>query len=246
MREPEAPIQTLSAELAWERELRRFEARLGCSWNDKSLLRLALTHSSWHAGSRNRGADNERLEYLGDAVLELVISHLLFEKMQNVDEGCLTQMRSSLVNKNALARLGKDINIPRYIKMGKGEAAAGGAFKDSINCNAMEAILGAMYLDQPWHKVFRVIERLFTAMIEQGETVSDTKDPKSLLQEISLNRFGALPRYVVIGQRGREHDREFQVKVVLKNRLATIGRGRSKKVAEQDAASLALKRLQVQ
>ena len=247
LRDPDrdhAPPQT--KEEVWERDIRRLEARLGVSWTDKEILKQALTHSSSHNG-RERGTakDNERLEFLGDAVLELVISHVLFIKNSDSHEGQLTQMRSALVNKNALAELAKDLNIPRYVKLGKGEASSGGAYKDSINCDAMEAVLGALYLDQPWDKVFRCIERLFTKMIRAGGTTGETKDPKSLLQEISLQRFGALPRYLVVGQRGREHDKVFQVKVVLKNRVATTGRGRSKKVAEQEAATLALKKLNI-
>ena len=247
MKDPDrdhSPPQT--KEEAWERDIRRLEARLGVSWIDKEILKQALTHSSSHNGRiRGTGKDNERLEFLGDAVLELVISHILFIKMPDCHEGQLTQLRSSMVNKNALAELAKDLNIPRYVKLGKGEASSGGAYKDSINCDAMEAVLGALYLDQPWDKVFRCIERLFTRMMNQGAGVEETKDPKSLLQEISLQRFGALPRYLVVAQKGREHDKIFQVKVVLKNRIATTGRGRSKKVAEQEAASLALKKLNV-
>ena len=236
----------LSREELWEIDLRRLEARLGIKWNNKEILKQALTHSSSHNG-RTRGIskDNERLEYLGDAVLELVISHLLFVKMADCHEGQLTQVRSQLVNKNALAQLGRELNIPRYVKLGKGEASSGGAYKDSINCNAVEAILGAMYLDQPWEKVFRTIERLFTRMLQDSQGDGEAKDPKSLLQEVSLARFGALPRYLVVAQKGREHDKLFQVKVQLKNRITTIGRGRSKKAAEQEAASLALKKLHV-
>ena len=247
MRDPDrdhAPPQT--KEEAWERDIRRLEARLGVSWTDKEILKQALTHSSSHNGRiRGTAKDNERLEYLGDAVLELVITHILFVKKPDCHEGQLTQMRSALVNKNALAELAKDLNIPRYVKLGKGEASSGGAYKDSINCDAMEAVLGSMYLDQPWDKVFRTIERLFNKMMRDGNSSSETKDPKSLLQEISLQRFGALPRYLVVGQRGREHDKVFQVKVVLKNRVATTGRGRSKKVAEQEAATLALRKLNI-
>ena len=247
MRDPDrdpGPPQT--KEEAWERDIRRLEARLGVNWTDKDILKQALTHSSSHNGRiRGTAKDNERLEYLGDAVLELVISHVLFIKKSDCHEGQLTQLRSQLVNKNALAELAKDLNIPRYVKLGKGEASSGGAYKDSINCDAMEAVLGALYLDQPWDKVFRVIERLFTKMMQGGTGTEESKDSKSLLQEISLQRFGALPRYLVVGQRGREHDKVFQVKVVLKNRIATTGRGRSKKVAEQEAASLALKKLNI-
>jgi ribonuclease III len=230
----------------WDRDLVALESRLGVRFNNRDILKQALTHSSSHNG-RSRGPvkDNERLEYLGDAVLELVISHLLFVKMAESQEGQLTQIRSQLVNQTALAELGRQLNIPRYVKLGKGEASSGGAYKDSINCNAVEAILGALYLDQPWDKVFRVIERLFTRMLAESQTGSETKDPKSLLQEVSLSRFGALPRYLVVAQRGREHDRMFQVKVVLRNKMTTIGRGRSKKVAEQEAASLALQKLHV-
>ena len=246
LRETEYPGPPATKEEAWERDIRRLEARLGVSWTDKEILKQALTHSSSHNGRvRGTGKDNERLEYLGDAVLELVISHMLFIRKSDCHEGQLTQLRSSLVNKNALADLAKEINLPRYVKLGKGEASSGGAYKDSINCDAMEAVLGALYLDQPWDKVFRVIERLFTRMMNGGGGADETKDPKSLLQEISLQRFGALPRYLVVGQRGREHDKVFQVKVVLKNRIATTGRGRSKKVAEQEAATLALKKLNV-
>lgn len=246
MRVGEADHEPATKDEAWERDLRRLEARIGVHWKNKEILKQALTHSSSHNGrTRGTGKDNERLEYLGDAVLELVISHLLFVKMDDCHEGQLTQIRSQLVNKNALAELGRELNIPRYIKLGKGEASSGGAYKDSVNCNAVEAVLGALYLDQPWDRVFRVIERLFTRMLQQNQGTSEMKDSKSLLQEVSLQRLGALPRYLVVGQRGREHDKVFQVKVVLKNRITTTGRGRSKKAAEQEAAALALRKLNV-
>ncbi|MBI4858933.1 MAG: ribonuclease III [Candidatus Riflebacteria bacterium] len=201
MRDTEQHVRASSEkEATWEQDLRRFEARLGVKFKNKEILKQALTHSSSHNGrSRGVAKDNERLEFLGDAVLELVISHLLFVRMEQSHEGQLTQLRSQLVNRTALAQLGKELNLPRYVKLGKGEASSGGAWKDSINCNAMEAVLGALYLDQSWDKVFRAIERLFHRLIGSRQGTTPAKDPKSLLQEVSLSRFGALPRYVVLG-----------------------------------------------
>lgn len=234
----------------WERRLDLFEQTLGIKFREKSILRNALTHSSYlNDSASNRGnhgsraeSDNERLEFLGDAVLELVISSLIYTIKDDYDEGKLTQLRSQLVNTNALAAQAKSINVPEFIRLGKGEAAAGGAYKVSINADCFEALIGAIYLDQPFEITTKFIRDLFIDQIEHIG-FEETKDPKSLLQEISLSRYGSLPKYVVIGQRGREHDKVYQVKLLLNNGVATIGRGRSKKAAEQEAATRALEDL---
>jgi ribonuclease-3 len=236
--------RTEQGEASWDRALERLQQKLQVGFANRELLKQAFTHSSY-AGPNHRGLrqDNERLEFLGDAVLELVISHLLYTNKHDRDEGVLTQMRSQLVNRTALAQLARGLDLQACLRLGKGEAASGGAHKDSINANCLEALLGALYLDRPWETVFSVVERLFAEPIVEITSSAEVKDPKSLLQEVSLARYSTLPRYIVVGQRGREHDKVFQVKVMVGNRLASTGHGSSKKAAEQEAATLALKRL---
>ena len=233
-------------EAVWAKRLNELEEDLGVKYHDQKLLALALTHSSSITGAERRfKSDNERLEFLGDAVLELIITHLIYVRKPDCDEGQLTQIRSALVNTNALASQAKSLNLPEYVRLGKGESESGGAFKNSINANTFEAILGSLYMDQGWEVSFKFIENHFIDQIDAISDEDETKDPKSLLQEISLNRHGCLPRYVVVGQRTRDKDRVFQVKVLLNNELIAIGRGRSKKSAEQEAATLALSELKV-
>ena len=233
-------------EEVWSRKLADFEKSLGIVFKDKSQLKLALTHSSAVSGPgrRTKGGDNERLEFLGDAVLELVISHLLYIRKKDCDEGQMTQMRSQLVNTTALASQARSLDVPQFIRLGKGESASGGAFKSSINANTFEALLGAIFLDQGWEVASKFVWDLFIDQIDSFQASDETKDPKSLLQEISLSKFGSLPRYVMVGQRGREHDKVFQVKLLVNNEVLSIGRGKSKKAAELEAAALALRDFQ--
>ncbi len=224
-------------------ELAILEARLGVTFKNLSLLEKALTHRS-SAASRAGGPDNERLEFLGDAVLELAVSDLLFRMGRNEDEGRLTQIRSQLVCKDQLARLGLKLGLSEFLRLGRGERGGGGALKASLNANCFEAILGAVYVDQSFSVAQAVVRRLFLSPIRYRLRKTHAKDPKSLLQEISLARYNCLPRYVMVKETGADHDRRFHVKVVLKDQVEASGAGKSKKAAQQQAAAAALRKLE--
>ncbi|MBI4870461.1 MAG: ribonuclease III [Candidatus Riflebacteria bacterium] len=211
-------------------------------FQDLEFLEEALTHRSSPSVARG-GPDNERLEFLGDAVLELVVSDLLFRKTERQDEGRLTQVRSLLVNQEVLARISRRLGIPRHLRLGRGEAREGGSMKASLNANALEAVLGAIYLDSGFEAAYKVIRRIFTRRLRTALERTHAKCPKSLLQELSLARYNSLPRYVTVRETGSDHARKFHVKVVLQNQHEFRGSGKSKKAAEKQAAAVALKRL---
>jgi ribonuclease-3 len=223
-------------------DLGELEARLGHRFADRALLEKALTHRSAPTVAAG-GPDNERLEFLGDAVLELAVSELLYRKACARDEGGLTQVRALLVNQAPLARIAWRLGVPEFLRLGRGERDNGGAKRPSLNSNALEALLGAVYIDAGYETALQVVKNLFRHRIRHALDRAHAKDPKSLLQELSLARYNALPRYVMVKETGREHDRRFQVKVVLKNQLESTGAGKSKKAAERLAAAAALKKL---
>ncbi|MBI2942614.1 MAG: ribonuclease III [Candidatus Wallbacteria bacterium] len=223
-------------------DLALLEARLKVTFRDRSLLQAALTHRS-HLSVLRGGRDNERLEFLGDAVLELAVSHLLYRMADQKDEGGLTQLRSLLVRQDALAKIARRLGLAEFLMLGYGEREAGGASKPSLNANCFEAVVGAIYLDQSFDAAFRFCKRIFYGRIRTVLKKAHTKDPKSLLQEVSLSKYNALPRYVMVKETGSDHNRRFHIKVVLKSQLEFLGAGKSKKAAEQQAAAAALKQL---
>ncbi len=217
--------------------LNEFQERLGYSFRRLELLQEALTHRSYGK------PDNERLEFLGDSVIELVVSHLLFETFPEQREGELSKMRSSLVKEEALAEVARRINLGRFILLGKGEETTGGRNKDSILAGALEAVLAAVYLDGGFEEAFRVVKELFDDAVRgMAETWRD-RDFKTRLQEYTQARFKEVPQYKVVQERGPEHDKIFQVVVTVRGRIWGRGSGRSKKEAEQRAAEEALRKL---
>jgi len=218
-------------------KLAKLQERLGYSFRRLELLQEALTHRSYGK------PDNERLEFLGDSVIELVVSHLLFETFPEQREGELSKMRSSLVKEEALAEVARRINLGRFILLGKGEETTGGRDKDSILAGALEAVLAAVYLDGGFEEAFRVVKELFDDAVRgMAKTWSD-RDFKTRLQEYTQARFKEVPQYKVVQERGPEHDKIFQVVVTARGRIWGRGSGRSKKEAEQRAAEEALRKL---
>jgi len=223
--------------------LLKLQKQIGYNFNSIELLRQALTHRSF-AAENNQEKDNERLEFLGDAVLELTISHILYEKFPSLSEGELTKMRAGLVNELSLADLSNSISLGDYIRLGKGEEKSGGREKASILSDTMEAILGAIYLDGGFKKVFDVIKRLFMHKIEQKNfEQKPLKDYKSMLQEFTQANSHVLPTYKVLEAKGPDHDKHFTVGLWLNRKLISKGKGKSKKEAEQQAAKKALETL---
>lgn len=221
----------------------RFDAlqhNIGYRFSDPLLLARALTHRSF-------GADhNERLEFLGDAVLSLAISGLLFERFAGSDEGDLTRVRAHLVREDSLHRVAMQLGLPEVLKLGEGEARGGGAQRASILADALEALIGAAFLDGGFDAAQGVIRRLFGEIITTTDVASWTKDAKTELQEWLQARRLPVPVYRIHATRGQAHAQTFEVECAVPAlRLTESGEGRSRRVAEQEAARRMLDALNV-
>jgi ribonuclease-3 len=213
------------------------EERVGHTFSDPSLLRLALTHRSVSAEDPGRN-DNERLEFLGDAVLQLVITDHLYRRYPHLAEGQLAKVRAAVVSKTSLAEVAGTLDLGSHIELALGEERTGGRSKDSILADAVEAILGAVYLDAGMEAVTPVIEGLWAEKVADRAKRPGVRDYKTRLQE-ELARRGLRPAYEVEGS-GPDHQRIFVATVLIGADVAGTGSGRSKKDAEQEAARLAL------
>lgn len=218
------------------------EYRIGYSFRDKSLLEEALTHPSSTAYRNAPGADNQRLEFLGDAVLQLVLTEKLYRLFEGQKEGVLTKWRARLVSKPALAGYARQINLGETMVMGKGEAASGGRERDSILSDAMEAVFGALYLDGGYQEASRLILHLASAALDRVIANPDSGNPKGRLQEILQALLPQSPCYEIVTETGPDHQKLFVVTVSWCDRVLGKGEGLSKKVAESAAAADALKR----
>jgi ribonuclease III len=216
------------------------EARLGYTFRDRNLCQTALTHTSWLNEAAEPGrTDNERLEFLGDAVLALVVSDLVMRRLPDRAEGDLTRVRAALVSESGLARAAGAIDVGQWIFLGKGEDRTGGRARPSILANALEALMGAIYLDGGLAPAAAVAERLFDATLADVERHA-RPDYKSRLQERAQALWQASPVYQVVAQEGPDHDKRFEVALSLAGREYARATGRSKKEAEQAAAAEAL------
>lgn len=222
----------------------KLQALIGYHFSDATLLDEALTHRSYANEQRARCADNERLEFLGDAILGLVIAEALFADEPPRPEGELSRLRSELVNAGTLARLARQIELGSSLYLGRGEVKAGGSDKENILADAFEALLGAIYLEGGIAAVRTVINALFAAVIIEKTGEQRNSDYKSQLQEYLQALQQTPPEYVLIATEGPEHDRIFVVEAQTSGRVLGVGRGRSKKEAEQVAAGVAFKALQ--
>lgn len=221
-----------------EQQMEELEKRIGYCFREKALLKQALTHSSFVNEQRiNKLPDYERLEFLGDAVLEFVSSSFLFRHYPDMREGELTRKRASLVCGSALAYCAKDLELGQYIRLGKGEEAAGGRKKETITSDVMEAIIGAIYLDGGIKEAAAYIERFVLSDLENKQLFYDSK---TLLQEYIQKRGGTTLHYEVVDEKGPDHEKEFVVEVSVNGEIMGSGVGRTKKAAEQRAAYEAL------
>jgi len=207
------------------------QKRLGYTYSEQALLSRALTHRSF-------GADhNERLEFLGDAVLNLAISSLLFERFGGSDEGDLTRVRAHLVREESLHRAALTLGLPDVMRLSEGEARGGGAQRPSILADALEALIGAAYLDGGFECAFQLVRRLFGDVITSSEAHAWSKDAKTELQEWLQARRIAVPSYRIVGTTGQAHAQTFEVECAIPAlSLSETGRGRSRRAAEQEAA----------
>lgn len=215
--------------------------RLGHQFDDPELLRRAMCHRSWVAESE-ADASNERLEFLGDAVLGWIIADLVYRRFSDLAEGALTDLRKSVVNAVALAQVAAELHLGDHLLLGRGEDTAGGREKISILSDAMEAVLGAVYLDGGRQAAFDLVERLFVPRLDAAVGSLDRLDHKSALQELVAQRGMPSPDYKVRST-GPDHHKTFHARVLVARELLGEGEGRSKKAAEQAAASAAFNAL---
>lgn len=225
-----------------ETELREFEKKLGASFLHLPLLNQSLIHSSY--GHEQKLPDNERLEFLGDAVLKLVISEFLYHKFPERAEGDLTKIRASVISDETLAGIGRHLEIGSYLLMSANEKRTGGVKRKSNLANSLEAVIGAVYLDAGLGKSRDMILSFLTAEIDKVSQAGYIRDYKSALQEFAQKQKWTLPDYRVIKETGPKHRRVFWMEVKINNLRYGMGRGRNKKEAEQRAAMQALGRLQ--
>ncbi len=224
--------------------LSALENRLGVRFKDPSLLVQALRHRSVIAEKGLSPLEsNERLEFLGDAVLGAVVSHLLYQKYPGFQEGQLSQMRSWLVKEERLARLAQRLGLPDYIQVSQGEKKTGGPKKASILAGALEAVIGAIYLDAGYERVFQVLRAWFAKLIPQAQRGLKA-DYRSRLQELVQAHWKETPVYRLGSERGPSHAPSFEMEVWIRGEKWASGRGRSKKEAAQEAARKALKKVQ--
>ncbi len=221
------------------------EENLGFTFDDKSLLQRSLTHRSYlneHPDSAFE--DNERLEFLGDAVLDFVTGEYLYHRFPEMAEGPLTSLRSVLVRRETLARFAEQIRLGDYLLLGHGEAASGGRRRPATLCAAFEAFVGALYLDQGIEAVKELIGPLIDPEVARTVKERSDKDSKSRLQELAQGRLRHTPRYTTVLESGPDHAKKFTVEVSIGGTVYGKGIGRSKQQAAQGAAEDALEQLQ--
>lgn len=213
--------------------------KLDYIFNRPELLRQALTHRSHSV------PHNERLEFLGDSVLNCAVAALIFRHFPDLTEGSLSRVRANLVNQKVLAELAQTLELGKLIRLGEGELRSGGDRRPSILADALEAVLGAIYLDGGFKQAEKIVANLFAPSLQELDARTLGKDPKTLLQEYLQSRRLALPQYAVVATSGEAHQQQFQVECVIsKPDIRTLGEGATRRSAEQHAARQAYERLQ--
>jgi ribonuclease III len=216
------------------------ESVLGHTFRDRSLLTEALTHASLGYETQRTQPDNQRLEFLGDAVLQLLLSEILFQRYRDADEGLLTKTRAQLVSTKALAKVARSIKLGGFLLMGRGEESHGGRERDSSLADALEAIAGAVFMDGGMEAARLVAQRLFASEIESLGATPVDQNPKGQLQELLQAISPQSPNYRIIQESGPDHAKSFVAVVLWEGRELGRGLGRSKKEAEVEAARVAL------
>ena len=217
---------------------------LGYTFKNSELILQAFRHSSYV--NEQVGAnleDNERLEFLGDAVLDLAISHFLMERFRDANEGDLSKFRAMLVDEAGLFHVATRLNLGGYLLLGKGEEQSGGRHKPSILADTTEALIGAIYLDGGFDAAKLIIQRLFSPLLKKVHSEDLLQDFKSLLQEYTQQAYKTLPKYRLVEETGPAHDKAFRIALSINGKFLAEGRGKSKKEAEQHAAREAFFRL---
>ncbi len=218
--------------------LKPLEKNLGYTFKDTTLLIEALTHKSY-----KHPYNNERLEYLGDAVLDLVVGEYLYQRFPQHDEGKLSKMRASLVNESSFTQLANALQLGRFIFLSNAEENNDGRSKSSLLSNAFEAVMGAIYLEAGLQTVADIAIRLLEYNYQEISLESLFKDYKTSLQELTQAHFGVTPEYRLVSSKGPDHQKEFEIALYIDNKCYATASGKSKKIAQQEAAEIALKKL---
>jgi len=230
--------------LAPEERVKALEERLQFTFPDRRLALSALTHKSYANEHRDHaGTDNERLEFLGDAVVDLAISHRLMERFPQAQEGELSKLRALIVNEEGLARVARALKLGELLLLGRGEELTGGRDKNSVLADALEAVLGAVYLSGGLDQVMVITDRLFGEALDGVAEGRSGQDYKTRLQEEAQLRLKVAPRYRVISESGPDHEKTFEIEVSAGEGVCARATGRSKKEAEQAAARVALEQI---
>jgi ribonuclease-3 len=218
------------------------QQRIAYQFSNTELLERALTHKSY-ANENRVPYHNERMEFLGDAVLNLVVSEYLMKTCPDSTEGDLSRLRAAVVSEPALAAIAREIGLGRYILLGRGEEQTGGRDKGSLLANCLEALIASIYLDTGKESADAFVIRFFENIIQKTCTSRGTLDHKTKLQELCQERLRQLPEYKVVSESGPDHQKQFEVEVWIKGQVSGRGIGRNKKEAEQRAAKEAIVRL---
>ena len=224
-------------------DLSNLEKKIKIEFKNRSLLKEALTHRSYLNENPKMGPHNERMEFLGDSVLELITSEFLFKKYPDQAEGQLTVLRAALINYQILARVAREIGLENYIFLSKGEAKDTGKGREAILANAFEALLAAIYLDRGYKLSHDFISRFLLPHLDEILKKQLYRDSKSFLQEMIQEKFKVTPTYKVLEESGLDHQKNFRIGVYVGEKLIAEGRGSSKQEAEVNAASQALSSL---
>ena len=223
-------------------ELHGLETQLGFRFNDLFLLDEAFTHRSFR-NENNIPYDNERLEFLGDSVLSLLVNHYLFEQFPQSPEGELAAIKSKVVSEPALARIADRLSLSRYLQFGKGELETGGRDKRSNKANLVEAVLGALYLDKGLAEAEKFLIKEVESLVKNLNSIESVKDYKTRLQEYCQQKMKTLPRYRLLEEKGPDHEKEFLIEVSVDGLGVETAKGNTKRKAEQIAASKLLEKL---
>ncbi len=227
-----------------QEELQELQERIGYTFRDLQLLQLSLVHSSYAFERLDDKKHNETQEFLGDAVLDLAVGYILFTRFPELREGKLTRIRSALVNESGLAQMAREIDLGKYLQLGRGENASAGREKPSILSCAYEALVGALFLDGGYDEALNFVRRFFEPLIESSRDRLTVADAKSALQEFLQEQFNEGPEYMLVSEEGPAHARQFSIAACFQGQELGIGKASSKKEAEQKAARDALDALE--
>jgi ribonuclease III len=216
------------------------QEKMGVKFDNPALLELALTHTSYvHEKKLSMEKSNERLEFLGDAVLGVCIAEILIKAFPEEPEGMLSKRRAALVNQKQLARLSQTMELGESLRLGKGEDKTGGRQKASLLADAFEAVVGALFLDLGLSAVQKYLHRLFADLIPVSKKIETSQDYKTRLQEFYQKKFQKSPRYVLVKESGPDHSKVFEIRIEFNGQSLAQGSGKSKREAEQNAAKIA-------